>query len=382
MFLVKLLNIVLGAGAVQGFFLALLLMSAKKSDKRSNRILAALLVVLSLSIIHLQFVVHPTEGLFKFKEPFILLVGPLLLLYIRELTGTRRSTVHDTLHLIPFFLFFLVLLPANILGQDSAYGTFVSLNSVSVGLGLWTLVVGQFGYYWWKIVRIINRHQTTIEAEFSKTEGKTLSWAKTFVHVFGVFFLLLLATLALAFHRVEAPLVDALIGVSLSITIFVLGYEGLFQEAIFSGAGGVEPITLGNKQGREVRLVSPEEQVQAERILTYLEEKKPYVNEQLTLSDLATQLEMSRNQLSFVINNSLGNSFYSLINKYRVEEVKRLMSNPKNRDFTILSLAFEAGFASKSSFHTIFKNQTGLTPTQYQRRANNSPPAVPDIPKL
>lgn len=75
---------------------------------------------------------------------------------------------------------------------------------------------------------------------------------------------------------------------------------------------------------------------------------------------------MSRNQLSFVINQGIGDSFYTFINKYRVEEAKRIIADPKNVNFTILSLAFEAGFPSKSSFHSIFKKLTGLTPTEYR----------------
>ena len=92
--------------------------------------------------------------------------------------------------------------------------------------------------------------------------------------------------------------------------------------------------------------------------------KNLYLNDRLTLSELARQVGMNRNQLSSVINNGIGDSFYTFINKYRVEEAKRLIAHPKNANFTLLSLAFEAGFPSKSSFHNIFKKLTGITPAE------------------
>ncbi|MDP3682733.1 MAG: helix-turn-helix domain-containing protein, partial [Ignavibacteria bacterium] len=67
-------------------------------------------------------------------------------------------------------------------------------------------------------------------------------------------------------------------------------------------------------------------------------------------------------------NNQTGENFYKFINKYRIEEVKKLFSDPSRKDYTILAMAYEAGFPSKSSFHNIFKNFTGLTPTEYRNR--------------
>jgi len=371
MLLSKIVEVIIYAGAVQGFFLALVLSTAKNGKRKSNRILSALLIILSLSIIHLLFVGGTIGFSYKIKEPFILLIGPLLLLYIQELISPRRLILTDAFHLIPFFLFFLILLPATIFGAASAYGEFLLRNEIAMSLIVWTLVVVQYGYYWWKIVRLINTHRAAVEMEFSNTEGKTLSWMKIFLHVFGVFFFLLLVTLGLAVHRVEYSVVDTVICIALSCTIFVLGYEGLLQEEIFSNVSEMQSnvvMQAETERSAEPRQVSPQDNELVQKLLTYLDEKKPYLNEALTLTELSKQLEMTRNQLSFLINNNLDNTFYTFINKYRVNEVKRLISDPKNKKFTILSLAYEAGFPSKSSFHSIFKNVTSLTPTEYRNR--------------
>jgi AraC-like DNA-binding protein len=75
---------------------------------------------------------------------------------------------------------------------------------------------------------------------------------------------------------------------------------------------------------------------------------------------------MSRNQLSELINSRMGCNFYDFVNKYRIEDVKQLMVDPKYKNFTILAIALEAGFPSKSTFNSIFKKFTGLTPSEYK----------------
>lgn len=104
------------------------------------------------------------------------------------------------------------------------------------------------------------------------------------------------------------------------------------------------------------------------RIMKYMEDKKPFLNPDLTLTDLAREVGMGRNQLSELINSGVGINFYEFINKYRVEEVKRLLADPRSKTTKIIAIAFDAGFPSKSSFNNIFKKYTGLTPSEYRDR--------------
>ena len=97
-----------------------------------------------------------------------------------------------------------------------------------------------------------------------------------------------------------------------------------------------------------------------------MEEGKLYQETELTLQGLADKLQFPSYQVSQAINDGMNKSFYDLINSYRIEEAKRLLMDPKNRNFTILSLGFEAGFNSKTTFNTVFKKFTGLTPTDYR----------------
>jgi len=90
-----------------------------------------------------------------------------------------------------------------------------------------------------------------------------------------------------------------------------------------------------------------------------------YKQQELSIGDFAEMLETHPNYLSQVINEKTGKSFYDFINSYRVEDFKKLIADPKNKQFTLLTLAYQSGFNSKSSFNRYFKKQTGQTPTQY-----------------
>lgn len=371
----KIVDVIISAGAVQGFFLAFLLVRNKNGKRKSNRILSALLIVLSVSIVHSVVFAGEFDSPYKIKEPFILLIGPLLLFYFRESVELQPLNRFDVLHLIPFALFFLIIWPMWILGRSSVYSEFLFRNSVFLTIAMWTFAVVQYGFYWFTAVRLYREHITALESEFSNTEGKTLTWMKTFFHVFGVCFGLLALTIPVVAHSSDYLLVATITNCTLSITIFTLGYEGLFQEEVFSNRTALQITAVketSTQNAGDAQKVTEEAKESVPNLLAYMEEKKPYLNEGLTLTDLAKQVGMSRNQLSFVINNGIGDSFYTFINKYRVEEAKRLIADPKNANFTILSLAFEAGFPSKSSFHNVFKKLTGLTPTEYRNTLSQS----------
>ncbi|GJM32143.1 MAG: hypothetical protein DHS20C18_11440 [Saprospiraceae bacterium] len=105
-----------------------------------------------------------------------------------------------------------------------------------------------------------------------------------------------------------------------------------------------------------------------ERLMAYMQEEKPFLDNQLCLPQLAEELGINTNYLSQVINERHGKNFVEFINEYRVAALKSKLENPDNRQFTILSLAFDCGFNSKTTFNTAFKKITGLTPSQYLKK--------------
>lgn len=113
------------------------------------------------------------------------------------------------------------------------------------------------------------------------------------------------------------------------------------------------------------RLLSEEDsKIIEEKLLEYLTIHKPYLNPELTLQQLAENIDVHSNVLSYVINTTLGKNFYDLINEYRIEEFINLYQNSYDK-YTILALALDSGFNSKSAFNRNFKKIKGITPSEF-----------------
>ncbi|MCD4698335.1 MAG: AraC family transcriptional regulator [Bacteroidales bacterium] len=150
------------------------------------------------------------------------------------------------------------------------------------------------------------------------------------------------------------------------IIIIVIGYFGFNQGAIFINLSEPELQTENNtRKYKSTGLSSENAKLITPKVLEYMKSEKPYLDSELSLVKLAGLLNIPHHHLSQVINEQLEKNFFEFINEYRVEEVKQLMAKNKDRKFTLLSIAHDGGFNSKSSFNSIFKKYTNNTPKEY-----------------
>ena len=110
-----------------------------------------------------------------------------------------------------------------------------------------------------------------------------------------------------------------------------------------------------------------EQQIQryTEKITSFMSENQPFLNPELSLRDLADHLHIPHNQLSQLLNEGFGKNFSDFVNGYRLEVFKSKVSEPSLQHLTLLALAFESGFNSKTVFNTYFKKKMGMTPKAY-----------------
>lgn len=128
---------------------------------------------------------------------------------------------------------------------------------------------------------------------------------------------------------------------------------------------------VGKKQGEKKPLLDTEtSSAYSAKLLSYLEKEQPYLNPALSLRGLANLIEIHPNQLSWLLNEKLSKKFNEFINGYRLEHFKRLAQNPDNKNISIIGLAYESGFNSKTVFNTFFKKEEGITPNDYIKRQN------------
>lgn len=102
-------------------------------------------------------------------------------------------------------------------------------------------------------------------------------------------------------------------------------------------------------------------------LMKLMEKEKPYLDSELNLLKLADKMEISSHQLSYVLNEGMGENFFYFINKYRVQKAEALLMDPENDHLNMLAIGYEAGFNSKTSFNTTFKKMTSYTPSEYKK---------------
>ncbi|MCX6239150.1 MAG: AraC family transcriptional regulator [Bacteroidia bacterium] len=155
---------------------------------------------------------------------------------------------------------------------------------------------------------------------------------------------------------------------SLSVFVILIGYYGLKQKVIFFAESIIvsgDIIEVQTKYSGS-RLKDSEAKLYVEKINKHMKLSKPYLNPDLTLLQLASDLGTSPHILSQIINDQYKLNFFDFVNEYRVREFKDAVVDPKNKNFSLLGIAFECGFNSKSAFNRMFKKSTGLTPSQFK----------------
>ncbi len=165
---------------------------------------------------------------------------------------------------------------------------------------------------------------------------------------------------------------STLIFISVSLFVILIGFFGVQQKNIL---GEPKRKIRPSKKEDETKekylnsgLSEEKEDMYYAKLNSLIHEEKIYTNAELSLSELASKIDIHPNYLSQIINNKEGKKFYDYINTFRVQEFKRLISLPDNQQFTLISIAYECGFNSKSTFNRYFKKITESTPSQYVKQ--------------
>lgn len=364
----QLFQILINGGIVLGVFVIVLLNTKGVRKTRANMFLSILLGAMTFSTFHLRYagdvIHHFSLEAYTLGDPTFLVIAPLLWFYIVELTGGRiRFSISNMLHFVPFLIMIFCSISFGSFLSDNVIRKFLDSHPRLPFIIFWIAVVIQFWVYQYAIRKKWRGFQNMLRREVSNTDDVSISWVRFFMGVFLVISICFLFALFAAIHLDLKNWLWKSIGIVLSMSIFALGYKGILQREIFNTIKDVpapssEPMVENREQ--------PDQEL-VERLRTFMADTKPYLDPELSLSSLSKQISLSRNQLSHLINNGLGENFYDFINKYRVEEVKRLMVDPQKQNYNLLGMALEAGFKSKSTFNLIFKRFTGLTPTAYRK---------------
>ena len=305
----------------------------------------------------------------------ILLHGPFLYVYISSLViNPNKFKSKNLVHFAPFLLFNLYLLVVSFfpgISERISLSHAASEHESPVLFQLFLILIVLSGpVYFVLSTRLFKKLDIQIFNNFSSAENLNLDWLRKLVYIFGSVWTLLMVVAVIHHVFQMFSWVFCTDGISLSLSIFIIliGYYGLKQKELFSFPE-TESFVLEQKPEKYAGsgLKESEAQLYLEKLNNFMATEKPYLNPDLNLPQLAKEVDIPPHYLSQVINENLKLNFFDFINRQRVEDVKSKISGSQYQNYSILGIAFESGFNSKSAFNRVFKNITGLTPSEYKK---------------
>ncbi|MGV3765052.1 MAG: helix-turn-helix domain-containing protein [Chitinophagaceae bacterium] len=376
-------------GAFQAL-IALGLMSAARKRKPADSLLGWMLACMCAHL-SIKFVIYGFSGSMELKAGFNTFIdlayGPLLWMYVRKVQNDAYVPAKQWFLLLPTLMAagaYLAITYGIVNDGVKSVSRFIELYNRSTD----HLIIASFFIY---PLLVLKKSRTL--PQFWASERKLIRrMAKLFLVVPAFWVLNHIADNAGLLSLDTRVIIIRVIAYSniIVICISILKFRLLQENIVSSELTAEEPVQRTLPESNTLLVLEATEETHAPRkatsveielrqqvadkLLHAMELSKRYTDPDLTLEKLATALQLPRNQVSEVLNQHLEKTFYQFINEFRVKEVIRLLNRCKQQGITpnILSLAFEAGFNSKSSFNQYFKKHTGQTPSEYLKLERHS----------
>ncbi len=384
-------------GVSLSLFLCLILLS-KSGKTIADKVLVVWLLFIALHIF-LYYISRDGnwvnyEHLLGIAAPFPLLHGPLLYEYTAALIGrlpAKKWTL--LLHLLPAITAYVALIPFFMLpaAKKLDMETYLTEPMFTLNTVLRIMIsVSGVVYVVWSLW-LLKQHRKKIVQEFSYTDKINLRWLQYLIYGVG-------------FVWVAVIIGNNTLIYSLGVLLVVfIGYYGIKQVGIFTqqqpiiqtatnisaASSGIFPAQGDEiseteespgeekephqKKYRKSGVSEADERDIHHRLIWLMEEKAVYRDPEITLAQLAAMLNVHPNSLSQVINSQEQKTFYDYINELRINDFKYRIQQPENSRFTLLALALECGFNSKTTFNRNFKKVTGISPSEYLQTIRPTP---------
>lgn len=321
-----------------------------------------------------------TSFMFYFPFDNVIWMGPLLYFYFLSLTNAdfkfeRRHYKH---FIIPVLWLLMILLKFGIdycfhrpfvIVENTQYGTKGPFADLDKNKWASLISYASFFYYLSITIRSFRSYQLYIKENFSATEEIRFYWLRNILYAIsaGVLIIFLFNVVAqFKTYGNNSYIFDWYAYIFLGIITYYLSIAGYFarhrllQKLHF----------IVKEESPSIEIVTEKEEMPQlqdwkGKLLAYMSAHKPYLEAELTLSDLAKQLKTNTSVLSKVINDGTGRNFNDFINSYRVQEVITKLKTGEQQTQTLLGIAYDSGFNSKATFNRAFKKVTGKTPKEF-----------------
>lgn len=362
----KLPEVLFGSAICLFSLLGVFLLSGKKSRSYGFGWLGLFFFLLALNFIDGMLLLNSTlmdiPWLAFWEDPFALLYGPLIYFFTIHLhTRKWNWTLRRFLHIVPFIV--SELLVAIFHAKTSSVEIVTILDSIHNLNQNFMMLIGIVPFFIHLLIylvlarRFLVFQRDELQQYYSSID---LDWAFQVIQMLMIIFTISFLSSIIQYsglNNIFSILFLSLNVLTVTLTLRLL-LKAMSQPLFQSIARPLSGSELSMDDMEEIK----------EKIVNILSEKKLFSNPELTIKDLAGEINISERTVSQVINKALGKNFYDLVNDYRIREACRIFDTNTDNGLTVLEVLYQVGFNSKSSFNTQFKKKTGLTPSEYKSR--------------
>ncbi len=370
--------------------LGLLFFTVKSENKKANIYLGLFLWSIVVNIFNNsvnELSIEEKLGVSLFIiEPFLFAL-PFLFLYLHATINKKIENWH-----------YLLFIPGIIHNMLLHYeGLFLTENGTTIyEKAVYFLEIALMVYAF----SILQNHQKNLTDFYSDLDYKSLTWLKSIFVLNILIHFLNISTFIFDLSHI-AIIEYSIDGFALGLTVFMIfwiAYNGFSQPEIFKqplfltteyngsiriANLAIAPVTLLVKEvqksnelnelrDKQEPIIVEKDFQQFNKIKEKIQEQELFTNPKLNLRSLSEAIGLKEKELSRLINDCGKVNFYRFINEYRIEKFKQLVQSSNTHHFTLLGLATEAGFSSKSTFYAAFKKLEGMTPKQYEKSIKKS----------
>lgn len=334
------------------------LFTVKSNKKLANQLFAFFLLLTAFDFtgffLNSVFSTHPDIKILKISSS--LLQMPAFYVYVLATcySDFKLKPKHIT-HTLLFFGFLVIFKLTSI--SDQSFITFT--------------ITGEIQYYVYIILIFISlkKYKVVYLENYSNYDNGIYRWLFQITVFFFLAHLLVLTKLGFIYFGQDQSFLKNIYLVISTIALFTICWfvlKALYSPQLFTGVKSyLEPIETLTEKNRFIPYKKTIHDERTLRLISYMEQNKPHLNDELTLQKLAAQVDVPEKELSILINQQIGKHFFDFINEYRINDAKILLKDQHN--LTVLEILYQVGFSSKSSFYTAFKKETGVTPSDYRK---------------
>lgn len=357
-------------GYILGLSMAMLFwVRGWREERLSDSILGWVMFFLAIEIQDYTFgfagINYLWNELNGFPRGTALLFGPAVYFYLRAQIN-RSFSLHQghLMHLLLWFIPFAAELIIFLMGKEYVESWQSSTIHHLIRIPRLLIVWGSYVYYFSKSLRLYKDYREWAQNQYANQELISFIWFRNLLYfmIIGILF------------KESMGLIDSFFGldfyqdwwwnlamVGIIFYVGILGYAQVQIDKItYQAISTNEAVTTSYSKIEEFSNWKS-------KIESYMNEEKPYLDQQLNLKSLASQFKTNPSIMSAAINSCFGKNFNDFVNEYRVKEFLNISKQTELAHYTLLALALESGFNSKSTFNRAFKKVTGQTPNEIKR---------------